>query len=102
MGIYSESQSEHVHADWAWRWCWVPIQLNCRGPAGSISHSFRDAEGNVPVYFEAAAVIVTLVLLGQVLELRARVKRRSIKALLGLAPETARRISGDGHEETFH
>jgi Cu+-exporting ATPase len=62
--------------------------------------SFRDAEGNLPVYFEAAAVIVTLVLLGQVLELRARSQTgTAIKELLGLAPKTARRIAGDGHEE---
>ncbi|HET6853102.1 MAG TPA: heavy metal translocating P-type ATPase [Pyrinomonadaceae bacterium] len=62
--------------------------------------SFRDQEGNVPVYFEAAAVIVTLVLLGQVLELRARSRTgAAIKALLGLAPKTARRINKDGREE---
>jgi len=62
--------------------------------------SFRDEMGNVPVYFEAAAVITTLVLLGQVLELRARSQTgNAIKALLGLAPKTARRISEDGREE---
>ena len=52
------------------------------------------------VYFEAAAVITTLVLLGQVLELRARSQTSSaIKALLGLAPKTARRLREDGTEE---
>ena len=62
--------------------------------------SFRDAHGNVPVYFEAAAVITTLVLLGQVLELRARGQTgTAIKALLGLAPKTARRLRADGTEE---
>ena len=62
--------------------------------------SFRDHHGNVPVYFEAAAVIVTLVLLGQVLELRARGRTgAAIKELLGLAPKTARRIKDDGQEE---
>jgi Cu+-exporting ATPase len=62
--------------------------------------SFRNASGEVPVYFEAAAVITTLVLLGQVLELRARSRTgAAIKALLGLAPKTARRISLDGREE---
>ena len=62
--------------------------------------SFRDMEGEVPVYFEAAAVIVTLVLLGQVLELKARSQTSAaIKALLGLAPKTARRIDNDGSEE---
>ncbi|UCF69588.1 MAG: heavy metal translocating P-type ATPase [Acidobacteriota bacterium] len=62
--------------------------------------SFRDAHGQVPVYFEAAAVITTLVLLGQVLELKARSRTSAaIKALLGLSPKTARRISADGSEE---
>ena len=62
--------------------------------------SFRDPSGAVPVYFEAAAVITTLVLLGQVLELRARSQTgAAIKALLGLAPRTARRIREDGTEE---
>jgi P-type Cu+ transporter len=61
--------------------------------------SFRDHTGNVPVYFEAAAVITTLVLLGQVLELKARSATSSaIKALLGLAPRNARRIGADGKE----
>ncbi len=61
--------------------------------------SFRDHVGNVPVYFEAAAVITTLVLLGQVLELKARsATSGAIKALLGLAPKTARRLENDGGE----
>ncbi|MDQ3666909.1 MAG: copper-translocating P-type ATPase, partial [Acidobacteriota bacterium] len=63
-------------------------------------HSFRGHGGSVPVYFEAAAVITTLVLLGQVLELKARSQTSSaIKALLGLAPKTARRIAADKSEE---
>ncbi|MEE8108312.1 MAG: heavy metal translocating P-type ATPase, partial [Gammaproteobacteria bacterium] len=62
--------------------------------------AFRDVSGHVAVYFEAAAVIVTLVLLGQVLELRARSRTgTAIKALLGLAPKTARRVSESGDEE---
>lgn len=62
--------------------------------------SFRGHGGAVPVYFEAAAVITTLVLLGQVLELRARSQTgNAIKALLGLAPKTARRLTRDGREE---
>jgi len=62
--------------------------------------SFRDPSGEVPVYFEAAAAITTLVLLGQVLELRARSQTgAAIKALLGLAPKTARRLRDDGGEE---
>ncbi len=66
---------------------------------GIFPASFRDAHGEVAVYFEAAAVIVTLVLLGQVMELRARQRTgAAIKALLGLAPKTARRIEADGSE----
>ena len=62
-------------------------------------HSFRDHHGNVPVYFEAATVIVTLVLLGQVLELRARSRTgAAIRALLELAPKTARRLNANGQE----
>ena len=62
--------------------------------------SFRGSAGEVAVYFEAAAVIVTLVLLGQVLELKARSQTgAAIKALLGLAPKTARLIREDGTEE---
>src|ERR1700692_4315974 len=64
-------------------------------PAG-----FREPNGGVAVYFEPAAVIVTLVLLGQVLELRARGQTSTaIKSLLGLAPKTARRILANGGEE---
>lgn len=63
--------------------------------------SFRDSmTGEVGLYFEAASVIVTLVLLGQVLELKARGQTSAaIKALLGLAPKTARKIQADGSEE---
>ena len=62
--------------------------------------SLRTMGGLVPVYFEAAAIITTLVLLGQVLELRARsLTGAAIKALLGLAPKTARRVNADGSEE---
>lgn len=60
-------------------------------------------DGMIPLYFEAAAVIVTLVLLGQVLELRARSKTNSaIKSLLELAPNTAFRIKPNGMEEEVH
>ncbi|MEQ1943874.1 heavy metal translocating P-type ATPase [Mesorhizobium sp. VNQ89] len=62
-------------------------------------HQFRGHGDAVPVYFEAAAVIVALVFLGQVLELRARERTGSaIRALLDLAPKTARRIAADGAE----
>ncbi|WP_423248015.1 copper-transporting P-type ATPase [Tunturiibacter gelidiferens] len=66
---------------------------------GIFPATFRDMSGNLGLYFEAAAVITVLVLLGQVLELKARSQTSSaIKALLGLAPKTARRISADGKE----
>jgi len=62
--------------------------------------SFRHANGTVAVYFEAAAVIVALVLLGQVLELRARERTgAAIRSLLGLAAKSARRLDDDGHEQ---
>ena len=67
---------------------------------GIFPASFRDPDGQVPLYFEAAAVIVTLVLLGQVLELRARSQTSSaIRALLDLAPKRARRLREDGSDE---
>jgi P-type Cu+ transporter len=67
---------------------------------GMFPPAFRDASGQVGVYFEAAAAIVTLVLLGQVLELRARGQAgAALRALLGLAPKTARRLSGGERED---
>jgi Cu+-exporting ATPase len=67
---------------------------------GQFPAAFREADGTVAVYFEAAAVITVLVLLGQVLELRAREQTSgAIRALLNLAPKTARRIRDDGVEE---
>lgn len=66
---------------------------------GVFPAAFRDESGDVGTYFEAAAVITTLVLLGQVLELRARSRTgAAIKMLLGLSPKTARRVK-DGREE---
>ena len=67
---------------------------------GLFPSAFRGAHGAVAVYFEAAAVITTLVLLGQVLELRAREQTGgAIRALLDLAPKTARLVHGDGADE---
>ena len=67
---------------------------------GLFPASFRGASGEVAVYFEAAGVIVTLILLGQVLELRARSQTgAAIQKLLGMAAKSARRINGDGSEE---
>jgi Cu+-exporting ATPase len=62
--------------------------------------TFRGTDGNVSLYFEAAAMIVTLVLLGQMLELRARRQTSgALRALLGQVPQRARRLGGDGSEE---
>jgi Cu+-exporting ATPase len=67
---------------------------------GIFPQAFRGPDGSVAIYFEAAAVITVLVLLGQVLELRAREQTSgAIKALLDLAPKTARRIRDDGSDE---
>ncbi len=63
-------------------------------------HAFQRHDGSVPIYFEAAAVITVLVLLGQVLELRAREQTSgAIRALMDLAPKTARRVRDDGSDE---
>jgi Cu+-exporting ATPase len=79
----------------AWLFSVVAVLVPGLFPAG-----FRDMEGNVGVYFEAAAVIVTLVLLGQVMELRAREGTgKAIRALLDLAAKTARIVRSDGREE---
>lgn len=67
---------------------------------GIFPDSFRTSDGQVPVYFEAAAVIIALVFLGQVLELRAREQTGSaIRALMDLAPKTARRLTREGADE---
>ena len=67
---------------------------------GLFPEALRGPGGAVPVYFEAAAVIIVLVLLGQIMELRARAKTGSaLRALLDLAPKTARRMADDGTEE---
>ncbi len=67
---------------------------------GAFPHSVHGDHAGIPLYFEAAAVIVTLVLLGQVLELRARTQTgAAIRKLLELAPKTARRVSASGEEQ---
>ena len=67
---------------------------------GVFPETLRGAHGGVDVYFEAAAVIVTLVLLGQVMELRARGRTSAaLRSLLKLAPATARRVLDDGEED---
>ena len=67
---------------------------------GSFPAAFRDAHGGIALYFEAAAVITVLVLLGQMLELRARASTAdAIRALIDLAPTHARRVTDDGRDE---
>ncbi|MGZ3312107.1 MAG: heavy metal-binding domain-containing protein, partial [Xanthobacteraceae bacterium] len=79
----------------AWVYSAVAILL-----PGLFPPAFRGRDGTVAVYFEAAAVITVLVLLGQVLELRAREQTSgAIRALLDLAPKTARRVRADGSDE---
>jgi P-type Cu+ transporter len=79
----------------AWAYSVLAVLMPDTFPAG-----FRDTSGRVGLYFEAAAVIVTLVLLGEWLEQRARQNTgAAIRALLSLAPPTAVRIGADGHEE---
>ena len=79
----------------AWSYSLVALLL-----PGIFPPNMQHADGTVPVYFEAAAVITTLVLLGQVLELRARSHTNAaIKLLLGLAPNLARIVHADGSEE---
>ena len=78
---------------------WVYSVVATLAP-GLFPPAFRGAAGTVAVYFEAAAVITVLVLLGQVLELRARERTSgAIRALLDLAPKTARRVGADGTDE---
>lgn len=79
---------------------WVYSMVGTLAP-GLFPPEFRTEAGTVAIYFEAAAVITVLVLLGQVLELRAREKTSgAIKALLDLAPKTAVRVRADGADET--
>jgi len=82
----------------AWLFSVAVTGLHYLSP-GALPAQYLGHAGMPPVYFEAGAVITTLVLLGQVLELRARSRTSSaMKALLGLAPKTARRIADDGSE----
>ena len=77
---------------------WIYSMVAALAP-GMFPEAFRTAQGIVPVYFEAAAVIIILVLVGQVMELRARERTGdAMRALLDLAPKTARRIGPDGAE----
>ena len=100
LGLDRQPAPEHVHADRAGRGRRVWLQRRRDAGAGLFPDSFRTHGGQVGVYFEPAAVIVVLVLLGQVLELRARSRTgAAIRRLLGLTPATARRIDAEGLEQ---
>jgi Cu+-exporting ATPase len=76
---------------------WIQSSGAC---PGIFPPSFREPDGSIGLYFEPAAIITTLILLGQVLELSARSRTgAAVRALLNLAPKTARRVRGDGTEE---
>ena len=92
LGVGREPPPEHVHADRARRRRGVRLQRRRDAGARAVPAIVPHARRQVAVYFEPAAVIVVLVLLGQVLELRARSRTSAaIRNLLGLAPKTARR-----------
>ena len=98
LGLDRQPPSQYVHAHRARRRRGVRLQRRRHACSGRFPDSFR-MNGAVAVYFEPAAVIVVLVLLGQVLELRARSQTSTaIRHLLGLAPKTARRLETDGSE----
>ena len=100
VAVPGQPQPQHVHPDRPGDRRRLGLQHRRGLCARMFPPSFRGESGEVAVYFEAAAVIVTLVLLGQVLELRARSRTgAAIRALLGLAPKTARRLREDGSEE---
>ena len=100
LGLSGQPPAQHVHLDRARHRCGLFLQSRCCTGTGIFPRSFRTPEGEVALYFEATAVIVTLVLLGQVLELRARSQTSSaIRALLDLAPKHARLVRDDGSEE---
>ena len=97
--IRTQPKPQHVHTDRAGRGGCLVYSLVAALFPRIFPASFRGPGGEVAVYFEAAAVIVTLVLLGQVLELRARSRTgAAIRSLLGLAPKTGRLVREDGTE----
>ena len=97
---FVQPQPEHVQPDRARRRRGLPVTASSRRSCRASSRRASGHGGLVAVYFEAAAVITVLVLLGQVLELRAREQTGgAIRALLNLAPKTARRIRADGEDE---
>ena len=98
-GVDPHPQSQHVHPDRDRRRRRLDLQPRRHRRPGLFPHGLHVHDGVPPVYFEAAAVITVLVIVGQVLELTAREKTGdAIRALLDLAPKRALRIEADGHE----
>ncbi len=97
--VGGEPQPQYVDPYRAWHRCGFCLQHGGPGGTPGVPASFI-LMGRVSVYFEAAAVIISLTLLGQLLELKARSQTSAaIRSLLGLAPKTARRITADGQED---
>ena len=97
LAVGRPSQPEHVHADRAGRRRGLPLQRRGHGRPERLPGRLSHAGGGRRAYFDTAAVVTVLVLLGQVLELRARGQTPSaIQKLLGLAPKTARVVRPDG------
>ena len=95
-----QSQPQHVDADRPRNRVRPSSTASSRPSRPGVFPASFVSMGRVAVYFEAAAVIISLTLLGQMLELKARSQTSAaIKSLLGLAPKTARRIDADGSEE---
>jgi hypothetical protein len=94
LDLDQDPQFQHVDADHARRGGGLCLLGGGHIPPGLFPEALRADGGHVPVYFEAAVVIIALVFVGQVLELRARERTGdAIKALIDLAPKTARRIT---------
>ena len=99
LAIHRQPQSEHVYFDRPRNRCCLSLQRHRYGASLNVPCFLLGKSGQLDLYFEPAAVIVALVLLGQILELRARSQTGSaIRALLGLAPKSARRLNETGSE----
>ena len=99
LGVGKVSQRQHVYPDRHGRRRGLRVQHDCHDPPGILPVEFLE-HGQPAVYYESAAAIITLVLLGQVMELRARSRTSSaIRALLDLSPKRARLLSPDGTDQ---
>ena len=99
LAVGGELESQYVHADRPGCRGGLELPASSRCCFGDFPPNMLHEGGTVPVYFEAAAVITALVLLGQVLELRARSRTNAAIKAVGLAPKTARIVRQDGSED---